>query len=46
MIFKKDVSGQRGNRILELLDGLQVGSAQPDASDTDTIDTKTQTPST
>ncbi len=46
VIFKKDVSGQRGNRILELLDGLQVGSAQPDASDTDTIDTKTQTPST
>ena len=25
IIFKKDISGQRGDRILELLDGLHVG---------------------
>ena len=42
VVFKKDVSGQRGNRILELLDGLQVGAAQQDASDT--LDAKTKPP--
>ena len=42
VIFKKDVSGQRGDRILELLDGLQVGSAQPGVSDT--VDAKIQPP--
>lgn len=39
VIFKKDVSGQRGDRILELLDGLHQGSAQTGASDT--FDAKT-----
>ena len=42
VVFKKDVSGQRGNRILELLDGLQLGAAQQDASDT--LDAKTKPP--
>jgi ribosome-binding factor A len=43
VIFKKDISGQRGDRILELLDGLQMGSAQSSDS-SDQAEAKTQPP--
>lgn len=33
VIFKQDVSGQRGDRILELLDGLHVGQATKEGQD-------------
>jgi ribosome-binding factor A len=32
VIFKKDVSGLRGDRVLQLLDGLHVNAEQGDAS--------------
>ncbi len=33
IIFKKDISGQRGDRILELLDGLHAGQVSEEGQD-------------
>jgi len=41
VIFKKDVSGQRGDRIMRLLDGLHSGSEQAEAPPPESPDRST-----